>query len=106
MNWMHEMADDCADWAVSHWSTCAQNCNQGRTCTCVDQRQGAHTVNTKQPMPAEACTEVGSESRKERMGSFRSWERNLVVYGPVCLALFGCLSGFLLGIWSALHAYK
>lgn len=62
-------------------------------------------MDTKQPMPAESCTEVGAEPRKERMGSFRGWERNVVVYGPVCLALFGCLSGFLFGLWSSAHAY-
>ena len=100
MNWMHEMADDCADWAVNHWTTCTQNCSQGRTCTCVDQRQGAHAVNTKQPMPAEACTELGSECRKERMGRVSSWERLWLRYGSHALGCF--VTGLVVGIdyWS------
>lgn len=63
MNWMHEMTDDVSAWAVDHWNSCTGNCNQGRSCGCVDQRQGKHEVDTKQPMPAEACTEVGCEDQ-------------------------------------------
>lgn len=65
MNWNHEMMDDTAEWAVNRWipfipAGCDQ---QGRLTATVDQRQGKHEVDTKKPMPAEACTSFGFEDQ-------------------------------------------
>ena len=87
----HEMMDDCAEWATRKWPRCTGNCEQGRRpCQC----EGGARVDTKQPMPAEACTEFGFE----RMGKLTSWERFLfrhksgaetIFWLTVLLALFG-----------------
>jgi len=85
MNDNHSAMDDMADFAQGRtWAPyIPRGCDQqGRLTAPLDQREGAHTVDTEQPMPAEACTELGSECRKERMGRVSSWERWALTLGP------------------------
>jgi hypothetical protein len=100
MNWMHEMQDDVADFAHGRtWKPfIALGCDQqGRHVPTICQRDGGESVDTSRPMPAEASTEIGAESRRERMGRLASWERWALTLGPgligsACSVLIVCFA--------------
>lgn len=90
------MNNDSAHWAGSDWPRCTGACDQGRK-ACVCQTAGGASIDTRQPMPAEACTELGCESRA-RMGKLTPMERFLfrhksgaetIFWVIVILAAFG-----------------
>lgn len=102
-NQMHDAMDDMADFAQGRtWAPyIPRGCDQqGRLTATLDQREGAHAVDTEQPMPAEACTELGAECRRERMGRVSSWERLWLRYGSHALGCF--ITGLVVGLayWS------
>ncbi len=102
-NHMHDAMDDMADFAQGRtWAPyIPRGCDQqGRLTATLDQRDGAHTVDTEQPMPAEACTELGSECRKERMGRVSSWERWALTLGPGLLGSFAAVVIVSAAFWS------
>ncbi len=100
MNDNHAAMDDMADFAQRRtWAPyIPRGCDQqGRVVPTLDQREGGKRVDTEQPMPAEACTEIGSECRRERMGRVSAWERWALTLGPgllgsVCSVLIVCFA--------------
>lgn len=103
MNENHAAMDDMADFAQGRtWAPyIPRGCDQqGRLTATLDQREGTHAVDTEKPMPAESCTEVGAEPRRERMGRVSTWERWALTLGPGLLGSFAAVVIVTTAIWS------